>query len=171
VREVRLDGALGDVEPFGDLAVGAATQVVLTTGIFVLAIRLGTGGVSAFDTLMMIVAGAGVAGWVIADEPIVATLCVVGADLIAAAMMVPKTHRDPHSETLSTFALASLGGALAAGAVGVLDVSLLLYPTYYCLVNGAIALLIGRRRSTLSSRLRDPAARLAVAGAAPPHRP
>jgi hypothetical protein len=129
----------------------AGTQVVLTTGIFALAIRLGTGGVSIVDTFMITVAGAGVAGWLVADDPIVATLCVVGADLIAAAMMVPKTHRDPHSETLSTFALASLGGALAAGAVGVLDVSLLLYPTYYCLVNGAIALLICRRRSTLSS--------------------
>jgi len=127
----------------------AATQVVLTTGIFVLAIRLGTGGVSIIDALMITVAGAGVAGWLVADEPILATLCVVGADLIAAAMMVPKTHRDPHSETLSTFALASLGGALAAGAVGVLDVSLLLYPTYYCLVNGAIALFIAHRRRTL----------------------
>jgi hypothetical protein len=127
----------------------AGTQVVLTTAIFVLAIRLGTGGVSIIDALMITVAGVGVAGWLVADEPIVATLCVVGADLIAAAMMVPKTHRDPHSETLSTFALASLGGALAAGAVGVLDVSLLLYPTYYCLVNGAIALLIAHRRRTL----------------------
>ena len=119
---------------------------------------------------MITVAGAGVAGWLVADEPIVATLCVVGADLFAAAMMVPKTHRDPHSETLSTFALASLGGVLAAGAVGVFDVSLLLYPTYYCLVDGAIALLIASRRCTLPSRLRDPAARLAVAGAAPPDR-
>jgi hypothetical protein len=127
----------------------AGTQVVLTTGIFVLAIRLGTGGVSLIDTFMITVATAGVAGWLVADEPIVATLSVVGADLIAAAMMVPKTHRDPHSETLSTFALASLGGALAAGAVGALDVSLLLYPTYYCLVNGAIALLIHQRRRIL----------------------
>jgi hypothetical protein len=68
--------------------------------------------------------------------------------------MMPKTHRDPHSETLSTFALASLGGALAAGAVGVLDASLLLYPAYYCLVNAAIALLISRRRRTVPPTLR-----------------
>jgi hypothetical protein len=136
----------------------AGTQVVLTTSIFVLAIRLGTGGVSLIDTFMITVAAAGVAGWLLADEPIVATVFVVGADLIAAAMMVPKAHRDPHSETLSTFALASLGGALAAGAVGVPDVSLLLYPTYYCLVNGAIALLIGHRRSTLASATAAPRA-------------
>jgi hypothetical protein len=126
----------------------AGTQVVVTTAIFVLAIRLGTGGVSALDALMIAVAAAGVAGWLVVHEPMVATLCVVGADLIAAAMMVPKTYRDPHSETLSTFALASLGGALAVGAVGVVEVSLLVYPVYYCLVNGAMALLIHRRRRT-----------------------
>jgi hypothetical protein len=51
---------------------------------------------------------------------------------------------------LATFALASLSGALAAGAVGALTPSLLLYPVYYCLVNGAIAVLILHRRSLLA---------------------
>ena len=53
--------------------------------------------------------------------------------------MTPKAYRDPHSETLAMYALASVGGALAAGAVGTFDVSLLLYPVYYCLANAAIA--------------------------------
>ena len=64
--------------------------------------------------------------------------------------MVPKTYRDPDSETLATFAFASLGGALAAGAVGAPDVSLLLYPLYFCLVNGALAVLIHHRRDVLA---------------------
>jgi hypothetical protein len=98
----------------------------------------------------------GVVGWLVADEPIVATACVIAADLIGAAMMVPKTHRDPESETLVTFAFASLGGALAAGAVGSADLSLLLYPVYYCLINGAIALLIYHRRAPLRDRPRSP---------------
>jgi hypothetical protein len=67
------------------------------------------------------------------------------ADLIAVAMMVPKTWRDPGSETLSTFAWASLAGALSAAAVGAPEPSLLLYPLYYCLGNGGLALLIGVR--------------------------
>ena len=57
-------------------------------------------------------------------------------------MMTPKAYRDPDSETLAMFVLASVGGALAAGAVGALDVSLLSVPGYYCVVNAAIALLI-----------------------------
>jgi hypothetical protein len=127
----------------------AGSQAVLTALIFLLAIRLGTGGVSAADKVLIAIAGCGVAGWLIADEPIVATACVVAADLIAAGMMIPKTWRDPDSETLSMFAFASLGGALAAGSVGALEPSLLLYPVYYCLVNGALALLIRQRGQTL----------------------
>ena len=124
----------------------AASQAVLTSLIFVLAIRRGQGGASATELVMIAVAGAGVIGWILADEPIVATTCVVAADLIGTAMMMPKTYRDPESETLVTFALASLAGALAAGAVGVLDVSLLLYPIYYCVANAAVALVIHQRR-------------------------
>ena len=127
----------------------AGVQAVLTSVIFGLSIRWGEGGLSPAEMVMIAIAGAGVAGWILADEPLVATACVVAADLIGAAMMVPKTYRDPESETLVTFAFASLGGALAAGAVGAVDVSLLLYPVYYCVINGAIALLIWQRRSVL----------------------
>jgi hypothetical protein len=108
----------------------AGTQAVMTSLIFMLAIRHGEGGVTSIEIIMIVVAGAGVTGWILADQPIIAIACVVAADLIGAAMMVPKTRRAPESETLVTFALASLGGALAAGAVGTIDVSLLLYPAY-----------------------------------------
>jgi hypothetical protein len=128
-----------------------ATQAALTSVIFLLAIRRGEGGVRARELVVMAVAGVGVAGWLLVDEPIVATGCVVMADLIGVAMMVPKTYRDPDSETLATFAFASVSGALAAGAVGALDVSLLLYPVYYCLGNAALAVLISHRRRVLDT--------------------
>jgi hypothetical protein len=129
----------------------AAVQALLTTVIFVLSIRRGEGGVTPVELLMIAIASAGVVGWIVADEPLVATACVVAADLLGAAMMVPKTYRDPESETLVTFAFASLGGALAAGSVGALDLSLLLYPAYYCVINGALALLIVHRRAVLAA--------------------
>jgi hypothetical protein len=122
-----------------------AVQAVLTGLIFLLAIRRGEGGVAPGELAMIALAGAGVVGWAIADEPVVATVCVVAADLVAVGLMVPKTWRDPGSETLITFVLGSVSGALAAGAVGELDASLLLYPVYYCLGNAAIALLIVSR--------------------------
>jgi hypothetical protein len=129
----------------------AGAQALLTSVIFVLAIRRGEGGLSTTDAVLTAVAGAGVAGWIILDEAIVATASVVAADLLAAAMMAPKTYRDPDSETLASFVLASLGGALATGAVASADPALLVYPLYFCAVNAAIALLIHRRRVALAS--------------------
>jgi hypothetical protein len=128
----------------------AGAQAVVTTLVFVLAIRLGTGGLSPPELVVIGIAGAGVAGWILADAPVVATACVVAADLVAAAMMVPKTWRDPGSETVSTFAFASLAGALATASVGALEPSLLLYPAYFCLANGALAGLILGRRAELT---------------------
>jgi hypothetical protein len=128
----------------------AAAQAVLTSLVFVLAIRRGEGGVSTGDRLMLAIACGGVLGWISADEPIVATACVIAADLIGATLMIPKTYRDPESETLATFAFASLSGLLAAGAVGTPDLSLLLYPIYFGLVNGAIAIFIAHRRRVLT---------------------
>jgi hypothetical protein len=122
-----------------------AVQAVLTCAIFVLAISRGVGGVAPGELAMIALAGAGVAGWMIADEPVVATACVVAADMVALALMVPKTWRDPGSETMITYALGSISGALAAAAVGEVDASLLLYPVYYSLGNAAIALLIVSR--------------------------
>jgi hypothetical protein len=126
-----------------------ATQAATTTAIFWLAIRRGVGGVTPTEFALIGLAGAGVVGWLLVDEPVVATACVVAADLIGLALMVPKTWRDPGSETLVTFVLGSLAGALAAGAVGELDASLLLYPVYYCLGNAAIALLIVTRAGSV----------------------
>ena len=132
----------------------AAVQAVLTSVIFALAIRRGEGALGAVERVMLAVAAGGVVGWLIADEPVVATACVVAADLIGAAMMLPKTYRDPESETLATFALASVAGAFAAGAVGRLDASLLLYPVYFCVANAAIALLIVSRRGQVRAAFR-----------------
>jgi hypothetical protein len=129
----------------------AGAQALLTTLVFVLAVRRGEGGLSATDAVFTAMAAVGVIGWLVADEPIVATASVVAADLLAAAMMAPKTYRDPGSETLASFALASVGGALAAGAVGTASVALLMYPIYFCMVNAAIALLIFRRRAVLAA--------------------
>jgi hypothetical protein len=143
--------------------VRAGTQAILTLLIFLLAIRLGHGAVTTPELITIAVAIAGAAGWIIADQPLVATVCVVLADLIGAALMLPKTYHHPESETLATFALASLGGALATASISTLDLSLLLYPAYYCLINAATALLIYHRRRLLTGHGALPAMAVPVA--------
>jgi hypothetical protein len=140
----------------------AGTQATATTLIFILAIRRGEGGVTRGELLLMTIALAGIAGWALAEAPLVATACVVAADLIGLSLMLPKTYRDPDSETLATFVLASFSGLLAAAAVGAPDLALLLYPGYFAVGNAALATLIVHRRHQLQRSAR-PAAMWRVA--------
>jgi hypothetical protein len=49
--------------------------------------------------------------------------------------------------------IGAVGGALTTGAVGMFDLSLLAYPAYYCLANGALAILIYRQRAAGSQKV------------------
>jgi hypothetical protein len=125
----------------------AGTQAVVTSFVFVLAIRWGEGGVSPGEAATIGLAGVGVGAWLLVEDPTIATGGVMTADLLAIGLMVPKICRDPDSETLATYVLASVCGALAIGAVGAFDVALLVYPAYYCLINAGISALILSRRA------------------------
>jgi hypothetical protein len=146
VEAQRADGARWSLVPL-------VTQCVGTCLVFGLSVRLGSGGLSRVDLSLLGLAGLGLAGWQAVDEPVVATACVIAADLVAAVMMTPKTWRDPHSETLSTFVLAAASGALAVGAVGVLSPRLLMYPVYFVAVNAALSAVILHRRRVLERRV------------------
>lgn len=147
---------LATVALASQLANGAGWSVLMllgqavTTGLtFALSIRRGVGGLSRLDITITAIAGLGVIGWFVSSTPAIATVCVVFADTLGVGLMIPKTWREPGSETLSTFALASLAGLLGALAVGALDASLLLYPLYFFVVNGLIALIIAWRLRAL----------------------
>lgn len=127
------------------------TQSVGTVAILVLAARrgVGVGGASRWELALLGVAAAGVAGWFLAGSPTIATICVVIADCVAVAMMLPKTYADPYSETLSSFVLSVASGVLAMLAVGSLDFGLLLYPAYFVVADTIVITLIVRRRQVL----------------------
>ncbi|MGB0099108.1 MAG: hypothetical protein WBP61_02385 [Nocardioides sp.] len=137
----RADGARWSLLPL-------ATQAAGTCVILGLSVRVGSGGLSRAEVALLALAGLGVAGWQAVDTPVVATACVIVADLIGAVLMVPKTWRDPSSETLSLFVLAAVGGAATAGSVGSLSAPLVMYPIYYFLVNAALGTLILLRRGS-----------------------
>jgi hypothetical protein len=146
VEAQRADGARWSLVPL-------VSQCVGTCLVFGLSVRLGSGGLSRVDLGLLGLAGVGLAGWQAVDVPVVATTCVIVADLVAAVMMLPKTWRAPHSETLSTFVLAAVSGALAVGAVSALSVPLLMYPVYFVAVNAAVAAVIVHRRRALEREL------------------
>jgi hypothetical protein len=146
-------GATAFASQYADGATWSLTLVgVQTAGtvlVLLLSIRVGVGGASRANLCLIGLAGLGIVGWVISSEPVVATACVVAADAIGVLMMLPKTWRDPWSETAPTYVMATGSGLCGALAVGDLDASLLLYPSYYALANATIAAVILRRRRAM----------------------
>jgi hypothetical protein len=150
--------ALGAIAFASQLADGGAwslgmvgVQTASTTLILILSLRFGMGGVGVYDLCLIGVAGLGIVGWAASSQPAVATLFVVIADAAGVALMLPKTWRDPWSETKSTYVLASASGVLSAVAVGALDASLLLYPAYFAVANGGTAGVIAHRRRAVAT--------------------
>src|SRR5262245_30572355 len=117
-------------------------QAVSVTIVLVLSIGRGIGRLGPVDLALIAMAGCGLIGWYVCDRPLLATIGVVLADLAGLALMLPKTWRDPDSETPSSFLLAGLSGLLATASVGALDPVLLLYPAYFGIGNTTIALVI-----------------------------
>jgi hypothetical protein len=125
-------------------------QAASCTAIVVLSITRGVGGRTRVEAALLGVAALGVVGWVVADDPVIATASVVLADLVAVALMVPKTYRDPGSETLSTFVISTVSALCAVVSVGSLAPALLVYPGYLLVADGGVALLIATRRRALA---------------------
>jgi len=149
-------GVLGIIVFSSQLADGATwslimvgSQTVLIIAIFLLSLRFGEGELTRTNTALLLLAGLGCAGWALASAPVIATYCVVFADAIGVVMMLPKTWRDPSSETFATYALASGSGVLSALAVGRLDAHLLVYPIYFAASCGLLAGVIAYRHRVL----------------------
>ena len=138
-------------------ASGATWSLALVIGqaaacavIFVLAMRRGVGGVSRVELALLGIAAIGIAGWQIADDPIIATCSVVAADVIGMALMLPKTYRSPGSETASTFAIGGVSTLFALAAIETLTPALVIYPAYILVADVILVTLIVVRRRALA---------------------
>jgi|tagenome__1003787_1003787.scaffolds.fasta_scaffold20831982_2 hypothetical protein len=138
-------------------ASGATWSLALTIGqavscgtILLLAVGRGVGGVRPVELALLGIAALGIVGWQLAGDPVVATCSVVVADAIGVALMLPKTYRDPGSETLSTFAIGVVSTVFALAAVGSSEPALLIYPLYILAADSAVVAVITLRRRALA---------------------
>ena len=127
-----------------------ATQAIGCAITLVLSVRRGVGGTSRIELMLLGIAGLGVIAWQQADDPTLATYAVVAADLIGVGLMIPKTYRDPSSETASTFVMGVCAAILGLAATGFTAPSLIVYPLYLVVVDSALVGVIVLRRRTLS---------------------
>lgn len=140
---------------FTQLAEGATNSLWLpgassfTVGsVFLLSLWRGTGGLTRRDSVVLSFAALSLLLWYLTNDAFVALVIVVLLDGAGAVLTFLKTLEDPHSETLFAWMCSFMAGVLAFLSVGQPSFSLLLYPAYAVIANGAItwAIVRGRRR-------------------------
>ena len=151
--------ALALIALTSQLAAGAHWSIYMTLAqtvgvivIFILSLKYGYGGLKKRDIISIIIAALGVAGWLITNSPLFALLCVVAVDAAGAWLTVYKAFKDPGSETLITWELDSLSNLLGLLAVGTFSFSLVLYPAYLLVANGAVVVAILIARQNIKSK-------------------
>lgn len=155
---------LGAIAFFSQSAKGASDSLwmpgVQTLGVFIvvlLSIKNGVGGLGKKrDAISLIIAFLGIILWFLTKEALVALLIAIGIDFIGVVLTVIKAYKDPESETMATWVLASLAGLFSAFSVGHWNFSLLIYPLYIFLANLLVVIAIqlgNKNRKSLKSNL------------------
>jgi hypothetical protein len=142
---------------FSQLAKGATWSLLLTAGdaiailiTFILSIKFGTGGFRKIDIISLCGALVSLILWYFTKEPAVALFLIILIDLIGANLTIIKTWKNPETEHWAGWAICGIGGFFGILAVGNLNIILLSYPVYICLINSSIAIIILARKRNIN---------------------
>ncbi len=138
---------------FSQLAKGGTWSLLLTVGdtiavliVFILSFKFGVGGYRKIDILSLAGAGISLLFWYITKEPAVALFLIIITDLIGANLTIRKAWIDPLSENWVGWAMCGFGGLIGTLAVGEINIALLSFPVYVCIINSSIALIVLYRK-------------------------
>ncbi|HSX14909.1 MAG TPA: hypothetical protein VLE72_03330 [Candidatus Saccharimonadales bacterium] len=129
----------------GQLASGGTYSTLLTAGdllgtfiVLMLAVKFGVGGWQTIDKLALAGAALGLILWRLFNSPALALAMIILVDYSGGLPTILKAHRDPDSETISSYWLVGIGSALAVISVGKLDIVLMVYPFFLAILMGLI---------------------------------
>lgn len=107
------------------------------------------GGATKLDKLALVGASIGLIIWYLTKEPLYALVITICIDFIAGMLTILKTYKEPETETFIAYIICGTGGLLGVFAVGRLNLSLIIFPLWICLLNYAIGItvLLGRKNT------------------------
>ncbi len=137
---------LSDGAGVGAVALGVTT--VISVGIFLGSLRVGSRFIARVDWYFMIASLLALCAWWVTDGPLLSVILITIIDGFAYAPTVRKTYVDPYSETLITHFLSGIKFMLVIAALESYTVITVLYPLFLVFANCFFtALVLVRRRS------------------------
>lgn len=136
----------GGVGSFITLAVALISFLI-----FFLALRQGKKDIATIDTVVMVVAFIGLGFWLIAKQPVISVLLVVGVDVLAFLPTIRKSWNKPHQETLISYLIAGFRHGLGVFALQRYTFITVLFPVTWTVVNVLFVIMLLVRRRSLHS--------------------
>ena len=114
------------------------SSALVTSLVFILSLRRGTGGSSRTDRMLLVAAIILFVYWLFSRDTRYTTLIAILIDALGALPTILKAYNSPRSETYPQWVMAGVGGALSLLAIAKTDYILYMYPLYIVLVNALI---------------------------------
>jgi len=107
----------------------------------------GYGGITKLNIFCLFLALVGIVLWKTTSSPLLALLAVLIADAIGALLIVVKSYKEPHSETIIMWILGLVASIFMGLSVGKIDYALLAWPMYLFIANISIvsAIILGKK--------------------------
>lgn len=145
---VWLAAAISFVSLWADGSTGAVwlagVFAVRNTFLFLMSLKYGVGGATTIDKYSLGIAVAGLIGWQIAGDPLIALLFAIAADFVGFIPALLKTYKEPNSEGPWFYYLESTAVLLNIIVIGAWSLDLL-FPVHILLSNIMMLGLIFRR--------------------------
>jgi hypothetical protein len=93
----------------------------------------------------------GIILWAITDNPNLAILFALLADMLAGVPTLIKSYRHPESESWIAYAISTLGFGISILAIQTYNFENVLFVAYLFIMNGAFAVLASRGRRALTA--------------------
>lgn len=123
----------------------AGVFALRNTFLFLMSLKYGMGGVTTIDKYSLVIAIAGLIGWQIAGDPLVALLFAIAADFVGFVPALVKTYKEPNTEGPWFYYLETTAVVLNIVVIGAWTIDLL-FPVHILLTNLMMIALIFRSR-------------------------
>ena len=128
-----------------------ATNVLACGLIATLSIWFGYGRFRPKDIVSLVIAALGIVVAQFVDSPLLALLVIISVDIVGYWLTLRKSWIAPYTETLISWAISSIAGAMSVVAVGELDLAKLIYPLYLSTSGLLLVVVITTRRKVVAS--------------------
>lgn len=120
---------------------GFVPLCIFTFGLFV---RQSYWKLTWFDVLCGVLSVVALGAWLIANEPVLAILLAIVADLLACVPTLTKAWKNPETETAFTFSMGLLSSLITIPAIPIWTIENIAFQAYLILINLVLFTIVAR---------------------------